>query len=158
MATTRTATHHVRFASGEVQALAFAPYLRDGDEIITKAEFARARPAYCRAELLKLLAPGATVYTQLRHASASGMQRRISLHVVHGGQIRCVDTLAADLMGDKIHKDGGIVVNGCGMDMGFHLVYSLGASLWPQGTPEPHGTRNGEPDSTGGYALHHEWL
>lgn len=153
--TTNTArTHYVRFASGGVHSLSFAPRLREGDESITKAEFNRARPAYCRAELLKLLTPGATVYTQLRHASASGVQRRISLHIVHDGRIRCIDTLAADLMGDKIHKDGGIVANGCGMDMGFHLVYCLGAALWP----EPHGTRNGVADSAGGYALHHEWL
>lgn len=155
--TTNTATY-IRTASGEVHALPFKPYMRAGDEIISKAEFNRARPAYCRAELLNLIAPGTTVYTQLRHTSASGMQRRISLHVVHEGRIRCIDTLAADLMGDKTHKDGGIVVNGCGMDMGFHLVYCLGAALWPEGTPEPHGQRDGAPDSDGGYALRHEWL
>jgi hypothetical protein len=39
------------------------------------------------------------------------------------------------------------------MDMGFDLVYSLGSALWPNGTDTPHGTRNGEPDSDGGYAL-----
>lgn len=142
-------TYFIRHQSGECYSLNFRPtHMQDGAEFITKAEFNRARPAYCRAELLKLLAPGATIYTQLRHASASGMQRRISLHIVHEGRIRCIDTLAADLMGDKIHKAGGIVANGCGMDMGFHLVYSLGSRLWP----EPHGQRNG------GYALKHEWL
>lgn len=44
------------------------------------------------------------------------------------------------------------------MDMGFHVVYALGSALWPDGTPAPHGTRNGEPDTAGGYALKHEWL
>ena len=151
--------YYVQYANGEVHALHFRPTaMQAGAEFITKAEFSRARPAYCRAELLKLIAPGATIYTQLRHASASGMQRRISLHVVHDGGIRCIDTMAADLMGDKIHKAGGIVANGCGMDMGFHLVYCLGASLWPEGTPEPHSTRNGVADSAGGYAISHEWL
>ena len=38
------------------------------------------------------------------------------------------------------------------MDMGFQAVYCLGLSLWPDGTPEPHSTRNGEPDTNGGYA------
>ena len=152
-------TYFIHHQSGECYALNFRPaHMQDGAEFITKAEFNRARPAYCRAELLKLIAPGATIYTQLRHASASGMRRRISLHVVHDGRIRCIDTLAADLLGDKVHQDGGIVANGGGMDMGFHLVYSLGSRLWPEGTPEPHGTRNGAPDRSGGYALKHEWL
>jgi len=44
------------------------------------------------------------------------------------------------------------------IDMGFHVVYNLGRTLWPEGTPEPHGTRNGEPDRDGGYALNHQWL
>ena len=145
-------TYFIRPQSGECYALNFRPTpMQAGAEFITKAEFSRA-------ELLKIIAPGATIYTQLRHVSASGMRRRISLHVVHNGRIRCIDTLAADLMGDKIHKSGGIVANGCGMDMGFHLVYSLGSRLWPEGTPEPHGQRNGAPDRNGGYALKHEWL
>ena len=55
-------------------------------------------------------------------------------------------------------KTGGLRVSGCGMDMGFHVVYNLGYALWPDGTPEPHGTRNGAPDSDGGYALKHRWL
>lgn len=32
------------------------------------------------------------------------------------------------------------------------------AMLKPDGAPAPHGTRNGEPDTAGGYALKHEWL
>jgi hypothetical protein len=49
-------------------------------------------------------------------------------------------------------------MSGAGMDMGFELVYRLGQAMWPNGTPEPHGTRNGQPDSDGGYALEHKWL
>jgi hypothetical protein len=49
-------------------------------------------------------------------------------------------------------------VNGCGMDMGFSVVCNLGAMLWPMGTDTPHGTRNGAPDSAGGYALKHKWI
>ena len=59
---------------------------------------------------------------------------------------------------DKGFKQGGAIIQGCGMDMGFSLVYELGAYLWPEGTDKPHGTRNGEPDSDGGYALNHRWL
>jgi len=108
--------------------------------------------------LLKLLAPGAAVYTVLRHVSASGMSRRIDMYTIRDGELRYLSGYAAVALGAKLHRDRGIVVSGCGQDMGFHLVYSLGAALWPNGTPEPHGTRNGEPDTAGGYALKHRWI
>ncbi|AFU86493.1 hypothetical protein D869_gp090 [Caulobacter phage CcrRogue] len=73
--------------------------------------------------------------------------------------VRSIGWLAAKAMGDTFDADRqGIKVGGCGMDMGFHLVYSLGRTLWPNGTKKPHGSRNGEPDRDGGYALKHSWL
>lgn len=111
-----------------------------------------------RKELLETLKPGSKVYTVLRHVSASGMSRRIDLYTIENNEPRYLSGYAAKVMGMKLHKDGGIVVGGCGMDMGFHLVYELGSALWPKGTPEPHGTRNGTPDRDGGYALKHHWL
>ena len=109
-------------------------------------------------QLRKDLTPGQTVYCVLRHVSASGMSRRISLFIVEGGAIRCIDYAAAIAMGDKVSDKGGISVSGCGTDMGFHLVYNLGMALWPLGTDAPHSTRNGQPDHTGGYALKSTWL
>lgn len=74
-------------------------------------------------------------------------------------RIRSIGYLAAKAMGDNYDSDrSGIKSSGCGMDMGFALVYSLGATIWPKGTPKPHGKRNGEPDREGGYALKHSWL
>lgn len=110
-----------------------------------------------RTYLLRMLEPGNTVYTVLRNVSRSGMSRRIDLYKAEGDDIVSLSRAAAVVMGDPIQKDG-IKVSGCGMDMGFHLVYNLGAALWPQGTDKPHGTRNGEPDSDGGYALKQRWL
>ncbi len=115
------------------------------------------------AVLRAMLRPGDTVSTILRHVSASGMQREISLTIARldsSGSPSTYDITyrAAEAMGERIGKRGGIVAGGCGMDMGFSLVYSLGHALWPNGTPEPHGTRNGEPDTCGGYALKHRWL
>lgn len=73
--------------------------------------------------------------------------------------LRSIGYLAAKAMGDRHDSDrSGIAASGCGMDMGFNLVYNLGATLWPKGTPKPHGKRNGEPDRSGGYALKHSWL
>jgi hypothetical protein len=111
-----------------------------------------------RAKLLEWLKPGQTVYTILRHCSASGMSSRISLIIKTDDDLQDITGWVADLLDSKGNIDKGITVGGCGMDMGFHLVYNLDAALWPKGTPKPHGKRNGQPDSDGGYALNHRWL
>lgn len=103
--------------------------------------------------------PGQTVYTILRHVSASGMSRSISVITVDGGDVRQWDWAVCRVLGENLdQRREGVKVSGCGMDMGFHLVYNLGRALWPDGTPQPHGTRNGQPDRDGGYALKHRWL
>ena len=118
-----------------------------------------ARKEYARAQLRKMIKPGQTVYCTLRSRSSSGMSRVISLHIVDDtGELRSIDTYAADATDTRISKNGGLIMSGCGMDMGFALVYNLGYALWPNGTPEPHGTRNGTPDTNGGYALKSSWV
>jgi hypothetical protein len=109
-----------------------------------------------RAELRRILKPGGIVYTILRHVSRSGMHRRISLQTADHQQLDWLIDRAG--WGRTSKRGEGLVADGCGMDMGFHLVYNLGACIWPEGTPEPHGTRNGEPDTAGGYALKHRWI
>ncbi len=114
-------------------------------------------------QLKRDLKPGDKVYTILRHVSASGAACRISLVIPYVHQtdqtgIVTLDYSAALAIDAKLHPKGGIIINGCGMDMGFELVYRLGSALWPNGTDEPHGTRNGEPDRESGYALKHQWL
>lgn len=121
---------------------------------LTIAKGKAAQREQAKTELRRILKPGDTVHTILRHVSRSGMMRHIS--VLHGMQD--VTHLVALALDDKRADNGGIKCTGCGMDMGFHLVYNLGATLWPNGTPTPHGRRNGEPDSSGGYALKHQWL
>lgn len=129
-------------------------------EPMTKKELAEYERQAAVDHLKGLLSPGLTVYTLLRHRSASGMFRVIDLLIVTDeGEIQSIGRSAAVAMNDKHDRErDGIRISGCGMDMGFHLVYNLGSALWPDGTPNPHGTRNGQPDSTGGYALKHRWL
>jgi hypothetical protein len=101
--------------------------------------------------------PGDTLKTILRSVSASGMNRKIS--VIYNGEN--ISWHICKLLGCKpVEKYGhwAISRSGCGMDMGFDLVYSIGWELWPEGTREPHGTRNGKPDSEPGYALKQRWL
>ena len=111
-----------------------------------------------QAELRKLLKPGETVYCLLDHVSRSGMRRHIRFMVLRKGEPRYISYWIARALDYRQAKRDGLIVDGCGMDMGFSVVYNLGAVLWPKGTRKPHGMRNGEPDSDGGYALKHRWL
>lgn len=141
-------------------------------------------------ELKRLIKPGQTIYTILKHVSRSGMSRVIDVvipyryyedeyplkpenervypaecdysaepkRVFKGLKCRSISWLVGRACGYRCDDRGGLKVGGCGMDMGFHVVYRLGSTMWPEGTSKPHGTRNGEPDTDGGYALKHEWI
>ena len=122
----------------------------------------KAERANAVERLRKFLAPGTTVYSVCRHVSRSGMQRRIDFYTIihdehYGATLSYLSGMIATALGYRC--DGhGIVVNGCGMDMGYHVVHNVGRMLWPEGTPSPHGTRNGVPDTSGDYALKHQWI
>lgn len=147
---------------------------------LTKAEGQRLQREHARAQLRKILKPGDTVNCILRHCSRSGMMRHISL-LKGDEEITYYVALAMD---EKRADDGSIKVSGCGMDMGFHLVYNLGRILFPDGfgvksvggirpTSKEHAQqlvadgkttfrgRNFDTsgwDNDGGYALKHRWL
>jgi hypothetical protein len=111
---------------------------------ISKAQIAEREEAIARCR--EWMPEGSTVFTVLDRVSASGMTRHIRLVI-----IKCVDGkpidlhpnhAAATVLGWKQDpKRDGIKVQGCGMDMGFHLVYSLASALYGNG-----------------YALKQRWL
>jgi hypothetical protein len=124
-------------------------------------------------DLRELLKPGDTVSTILRHCSRSGMSRRISLVISTADGIRDISWLAAKVMDEPIKsragyvQDAGIVVGGCGMDMGFHLVHNLSSVLFPDGfdcvgkgcPSNDHCNRvKADHHESGGYALRQRWL
>ncbi len=115
-----------------------------------------------RASLREQLPPGSTVYTILRRVSSSGMCRHISVAIADAGEVRDITWQVARAMGETFQRDtGGIKVGGCGMDMGFHLVYSLSRTLYPEGFPVAGVGRNGDTsghDNDGGYAIKSRWL
>lgn len=135
---------------------------------LTKKQEAANECREAIAKLQEIVKPGMTIYTILRHASRSGMQRRISLAVADGDSIRDISFIAARALGDRINRnDGGVIVNGCGMDMGFHLVYNLASVLFPSGfaclgdrCPASDHFNGVKTDwhKQGGYALRHSWL
>jgi len=121
------------------------------------------------------IAPGMTIHTVLRHVSASGMTRWISpLRLVPDGAGETVHDLtymAGRLLGyPRNGRHEGLKVGGCGSDMGFEVVYSLGRALFPNGyectgpgcnsNDHANGDRDYSPHThkDGGYALKHRWI
>lgn len=100
-------------------------------------------------KLRKWMPKGSTVYTILRHVSRSGMQRVIGVVVIDHANGTSSEPIVfhpnhavASVLDWSMHpKIDGVKVSGCGMDMGFHLVYQLSSVL--------HGD---------GYALKQQWL
>lgn len=101
------------------------------------------------ARLRDLCPPGTKVYTILRHVSSSGMTRVIDAFVFYtderDGEARPfwlsgLISTACDIKRDP--KRDGLRVGGCGMDMGFWVVYTLGRYLYPDGfAPSEIGVR-----------------
>lgn len=125
--------------------------------------------AEAKTRLLAILKPGDTVYTVLNHVSRSGARREITLWAIHDNEPLYLSGNACKVLGLSRGKRDGCMVDGGGMDMGFHLVYELSARLFREycnGAPKgkrpahvPH-TNNG-PACTygdGGYALKQRWM
>jgi hypothetical protein len=122
--------------------------------------------------LREIFKPGDTVYTVLRHVSRSGMSRSISiLYSENPGDVVDVSFLLVRAMDYRFDRDrGGVKVGGCGMDMGFHLVYNMSHVLYPNGftctgercpaSDHSNGDRDYTPHEhkSGGYALQQRWL
>ncbi len=126
-------------------------------------------------QLRKWIKPGDTVYTIIRHVSRSGMQREIGVVLLtKGDDGRQVDLhpnyLVAKALGERQGKRDGVIMGGCGMDMGFALVHSLsyvlhgnGFECIGEGCPSNEHS-NGDRDYTphrhnsGGYSLRQRWL
>lgn len=127
-----------------------------------------------REKLREILKPGDTVYTVLRHVSPSGMTRWIDAYSFEDDQASNKRWLSywiakAGIESFDSRRDS-IKAVGCGMDMGFHIVNSLGYALFPDGfecvgercpsNDHSNGDRDYSPHhhSAGGYALRHEWI
>ena len=99
-------------------------------------------------QLKKFIPEGETLYTQIARVSQSGMTRHIKVR-----QLKINKTfnnvtplnwsyLVSKAIGWSLsNATNGVIVRGCGMDMGFHLVYTLSRILYGNG-----------------YAIKHEWL
>lgn len=85
------------------------------------------------ARLQEILKPGDTVYCLLRSVSKSGMSRTMSFY---GANYEFLDGYISNALGLRrvpMGKGEGLKVSGCGMDMGFRVVYKLGHALFGAG-------------------------
>lgn len=93
-----------------------------------------AERAASLAYLAELLKPGDTVHTSVLHVARSGMSRHIKTYVVRDGNAQDITPYVADVIDYRVARStGGLVVGGCGMDMCFHVVYTLSHKLFPKG-------------------------
>ena len=90
------------------------------------------------------------IHTITRHVSSSGMTRDISLVYVKGGAIHNITYSAALALEWPLSEKSGnraVRVSGCGMDMGFHLVYTLSRVLYRDAV-----------EGDAGYKLEQRWM
>jgi hypothetical protein len=98
------------------------------------AKITKAEKAERLASLKDLLKGVTTLYTNLRKVSASGMSREISVHIVKDGEILDISYGVSVVLGwPQSRNSNAIKVSGCGMDMGFHLVYTLAQIICDDG-------------------------
>lgn len=95
------------------------------------------------ARLHEYLNPGDTVYAIVRHVSRSGMSRVIQFLKMSpsGDRPYYLGLEIATALGWQYSfTHNGVKVQGCGMDMAFHTVYTLGRVMWPNGVDGPDGS------------------
>ena len=118
---------------------------------MTTRRYTKEETAEAIGRLLSELTPGRTVYTKITHVSRSGMSRSIECYLAQGrDNLTDITWSLARATNARLDpRHGGIIMGGCGMDMGFALVYNLGRTLYPNGVPCT-GSR--------GYALNQVWM
>lgn len=118
--------------------------------------------------LRKMCPPGTTIYTLNRHTSRSGMMRALDVYVMKGGtpiRISWSAALAAGLTYSRRWE--AVRMDGCGMDMGYHLMMCLSYALHgnkDRGADAIESGKLGRPFTPrrghfrAGYSLRHQWM
>ena len=77
---------------------------------------------------------GDVLWTDLKHVSKSGMTRHIAVRHIKDNYPLNYTYIVAKALGSKVSdKYDGIMRKGCGMDMGFELIYNLSLILYGNG-------------------------
>jgi len=126
-----------------------ADYCPTGWNKISTAKGSAIIKANAIVDLKALLSPGDKVYTILRKCASSGMSRHISFFIINvENKPHDISWLMSRALDYRQGEKGGLIISGCGMDMGFHLVYNLSRVLFKDSTDK----------KDAGYSLNQEWL
>lgn len=127
-------------------------------------KYSKADKAEALKRLGAALKPGDEIKCILRSVSRSGMSRVISFYIVKDDDLCGLDWPIAVALGYPLARDG-VKVGGCGMDMGFAVVYNVGRVTFPKGCALKHSPRKEQEkragqkrEQDGGYALRSRWL
>ena len=147
------------------------PLTQEGRHMTTMTTARKTEQAEAVARLQEWVKPGDTVHTVLRSVSRSGMSRRIDCYKLVNGEPQYLTGNVATACGYSFPRQGeGLRVNGCGMDMGFAVVYDLSSVLFPNGfecvgescpsNDHSNGDRSyaAHHHKDGGYAVKQRWL
>lgn len=122
---------------------------------------------YAIQKLQELCPPGTMIYTSVEQVSRSGMSRHIKTFISVNNEILNITYFVARALGYRISdKTGGLVVSGCGMDMGFHVVMNLSYAIHGhgigydlEGRERDEAQRKPQADNyVSGYSLHQRWM
>tara|TARA_R100000315_G_C5190942_1_gene111352 strand:+ start:66 stop:380 length:315 start_codon:yes stop_codon:yes gene_type:complete len=76
---------------------------------------------------------GSTAHTTVVHVARSGMSRHIKVFAISGERIQNISYHVSKLLDWRFTNKEAVFVGGCGMDMGFHLIYTLSSKLYDDG-------------------------
>jgi|TARA_A100000172_G_scaffold67001_1_gene46695 hypothetical protein len=82
--------------------------------------------------LKKYIKRGDTIYTTVTHVTRTGMTRDIKVRQIKRNRPLNWTYHVANALEYK-QKNNGVRIGGCGMDMGFALVYNLATVLYKDG-------------------------
>ena len=117
------------------------------------ARYSKSDQEFAIERLRKELKPGSEVYTVVKHVSRSGMKRSIQVFTIRKNQAVWLGYSVAVALGWSFDENReSVFVEGCGMDMGFHLVYELSATIF-HGKKSPKGF-----NKSPGFWLKQRWI
>lgn len=93
-------------------------------------KYPKEQVAEAMKRLKETIKPGDAIGTIVTHVARSGMSRNIKLYHVDGSQMCSIGWDVSRVLGYPITDNHEVKVGGCGMDMGFHIVYNLSSVLF----------------------------
>ena len=130
--------HGTTYKTDDPDGAPFNHWDDDSPVRIKREEFIQDR----KEQIKQYVNEGDTLYTDVQSVSRSGMSRHIRVYAIKDNEPINLSSWVADILKRRfIDKDSSVMVRGCGMDMGFEVVYCLSYALFQDG-----------------YALHQRWL